>query len=117
MAQYEEIVIDQGADWAMELHLANRDGTTKNLTGYDVAGKLKKTYSSDSDSTYTFGAIVATPATSGIVTLSLTNTQTDNLKSGKYVYDVELQYTDSAGDIIIERLLEGTATVTPSVTR
>lgn len=117
MAQYEEIVIDQGADWAMELHLANQNGSTKDLTGYDVAGKLKRTYASDSDSTYAFGAIVAAPATNGIVTLSLTNTQTDALKAGKYVYDVELQFTDSGGDIIIERLLEGTATVTPSVTR
>lgn len=117
MAQYEEIVIDQGADWAMELHLANRDGSTKDLTGYNVAGKLKRTYASDSDATYNFGAIIASPASNGIVTISLTNTQTDALRAGRYVYDVELQYADSDDNIIIERLLEGTATVTPSVTR
>ena len=43
MAQYEDITIDQGTDFAMELHLANKDQPTKNLTDHTVAGKLKKT--------------------------------------------------------------------------
>ena len=49
--------------------------------------------------------------------MSLTNTQTDALKPGRYVYDVELQFTDSSGANIIERILEGKITVTPSVTK
>ena len=47
----------------------------------------------------------------------LRNTQTDALKAGRYVYDVELSYTDSADNTIIERILEGQLTVTPSVTK
>ena len=49
--------------------------------------------------------------------MSLTNVQTDALKAGRYVYDVELSFVDSAGATIIERVLEGRITVTPSVTR
>lgn len=117
MAQYEDITIDQGADAAIELHLVDKDGAVKNLTGFSVNAKLKKTFNSDSADTTDFTAVVATPATDGIATISLTNTQTDALKPGRYVYDVEISYVDSGGDTIIERVLEGKIEVTPSVTR
>jgi hypothetical protein len=117
MATYEEFTIDQGADVAIELHLQTVDGAKKNLTNYQVAAKLKKNYNSDSAETTDFTAIVADPATDGVVTLSLTNAQTDALSKGRYVYDVEISYEDSDGDTIIERVLEGRIQVTPSVTR
>lgn len=118
MAQYEEFTIDQGADIAIEIHLI--DPTTesaKDLSSHVVSAKMKKTYNSDSDDTVTFTSIVAEPRIDGIVTLSLTNTQTDALKPGRYVYDVELSYADSDNNIIVERILEGRIQVTPSVTR
>ena len=120
MAQYEEFTIDQGADVAVEIHLI--DPTTnlpKDLSSpsYAVTAKLKKSYNSDSADTVDFNAIVSDPREDGILTLSLTNTQTDALKSGRYVYDVELSYTDSASNLIVERVLEGRVQVTPSVTR
>ena len=117
MAQYEEFNIDQGADVAVEIHCVNLDNTAKDLTNHTVTAKLKKTYTSDSDGTVSFNSIVASPSSDGIVTLSLTNIQTDTLKAGRYVYDVELSFIDSAGDTIIERVLEGRVQVTPSVTR
>jgi GTPase Era involved in 16S rRNA processing len=117
MAQYEEFTIDQGADVAIEVHLVALDGSTKDLTNHTVSAKLKKSYNSDSADTVDFTGIVATPATDGKITLSLSNTQTDALKAGRYVYDVELQYQDSDNNTIIERILEGRAQVTPSVTR
>ena len=117
MAQYEDLEFDQGADVAVEIHLQNKDGSSKNLTNHIVAAKMKKTYNSDSDNTTVFSSIIATPPTDGIVTLSLTNTQTDALKAGRYVYDVELSFVDSDDNTIIERVLEGQIEVTPSVTR
>jgi len=116
MAQYEEFTIDKGSDVAVEIHLVNRDGSAKDLTNHQVTAKLKKTYTSDSADTLTFNSIVASPATDGVATISLTNLQTDTLKHGRYVYDVELLYQDSAGDDIVERVLEGRVQVTPSVT-
>lgn len=117
MAQYEEFTIDQGADAAIEIHLVNADGSAKNLTDHSIAAKMKRTYNSDSDDTTTFASIISSPATDGIATLSLTNTQTDALKPGRYVYDVELSYLDSDDNTIIERVLEGKILVTASVTR
>lgn len=116
MATYEEFSIDQGTDVAIELHLVDKNGAIKDITDYSVAAKMKKTYNSDSSDTTTFTAIVS-DAASGVVTLSLTNSQTDLLKSGRYVYDVELSYVDSDENTIIERILEGRIQVTPSVTK
>jgi len=39
------------------------------------------------------------------------------MKSGRYVYDVEISATDSFGVTTIERILEGKLTVSPSVTK
>ena len=117
MATYEEFTIDQGADAAIEIHLVNQNGSAKDLTDHTIAAKMKRTFNSDSDDTTTFSSIVASPATDGVATLSLTNTQTDALKPGRYVYDVEMSYLDSDSNTIIERVLEGKILVTASVTR
>jgi hypothetical protein len=119
MARYEDFTFDQGSDIGMELRLINEDKTPKNLTGYSVAAKLSPNYAAtDSDKT-NFSAFVASPATDGIVTLTLTNEQTDALKPRRrYVYDVEIFFQDEeTDDFIIERVLEGIITVAPSVTK
>lgn len=118
MATYEDFTIDQGADVAFQLELTEVDGSTKNLTGHTVAAKMKKSFNSSAEDTINFDAIVAQPATDGIVVLALTNTQTDELSTrGRYVYDVEITYLDSDSNPIVERILEGKIKVTPSVTR
>jgi GTPase Era involved in 16S rRNA processing len=117
MAQYEEFTIDQGSDVSIQLDLVDVSGSRKDLTNHTITAKLKKNYNSDSADTTEFTTIIADSATSGIVTLSLTNTQTDALKAGRYVYDVELSYMDQDSNTIIERILEGRIQVTPSVTK
>ncbi len=119
MADYEDFTIDQGADVAIELHLQEQDGSKKNLTGHSALAKMKRSYNStDSDEITSFTTIVSSPATDGILTLALTNSQTDSLNSRlRYAYDVELSYQDSNSQTIIERILEGKIKVTPSVTR
>lgn len=119
MADYEDFTIDQGADVAIELHLQEQDGSKKNLTGHSALAKMKRSYNSvDSDEVVDFTTVVADPATDGILTLALTNAQTDTLNPRlRYVYDVELSYTDSGDNTIIERILEGKIKVSPSVTR
>jgi hypothetical protein len=116
MAQYEEITIDQGADATIEMHMVEQDGSVKNLVNHTVTAKLKKNYNSDSSDTTTFATTIS-DAPNGIATMTLTNVQTDALKAGRYVYDVELSFQDSGGDVIIERVLEGKITITPSVTK
>lgn len=118
MATYEDISIDQGTDVAMRLELVDTNGVAKDLTNYSVAAKLKKTYNStDSDEIVSFSTQIPSPASDGIVNLTLTNTQTDAMKIGRWVYDCEISFVDSSDNTIIERILEGKATVTPSVTK
>ena len=57
------------------------------------------------------GRITLTNA--GVITLSLTATETAALTAGRYVYDLEM--VSSGGQVT--RLLEGICTVTPEVTR
>tara|TARA_B100000085_G_scaffold155843_2_gene141539 strand:+ start:136 stop:486 length:351 start_codon:yes stop_codon:yes gene_type:complete len=116
MAQYEEFTIDQGADVTIELNLVDKNDAVKNLAGYSIAAKMKKNYNSGDSDTTSFTTIIDN-ASSGIASLSLNNTQTNALKAGRYVYDVELSFQDSAGDTIVERILEGRIQVSPSVTK
>lgn len=116
MATYEDFTIDQGADLALQIELVNPDGSKKDLNGYSASAKMKKTYRSEESVTFT--AVIPSPAIEGIVTLSLTNLQTDQLITrGRYVYDVEISFVDDEGTTIIERILEGKIKVNPSVTR
>ena len=114
MAQYEELSIDKGTDVTLQLELEDLNGNQKDLTNYAVAGKIKKTYSSSSSTSFT--TEIQAPSTGGVVNLSLSNTQTDALKAGRYVYDVEISFVDSDANTVVERVLEGTIEVTPSVT-
>ena len=117
MAKQENLTIDQGSDVAIELTLTNKDGTPKDLSGYSISGKLAPNYNADSADKISFTAIISdTPG--GLVTLNLTNTQTDLLKAKRrYMYDVEASFVDSDTNTIVERILEGNIYVNPSVTR
>lgn len=118
MAQTEDLTIDQGADVAIELLLLEKDGSVKDLSGFSASAKMKRSYNADSDNTQAFTTRIdpETPE-DGKLILELSNTQTDALKPGRWVYDVEISYVDSDGDRVIERVLEGNIQVTPSVTR
>jgi hypothetical protein len=117
MAQYEDIIIDQGADQTIKLELVDTSGATKDLTGYSASAQIRKTYNSSDSDAVTFSSQIQSPADEGIVNLTLTNAQTSAMKSGRYVYDVEISFVDSAANTIVERILEGQVTVSPSVTR
>ena len=123
MAHYEDLTIDQGTDVSIEVSLVNPDNSKKDLTGFSVAAKMATHYNASDSDKIDFTAVVNSPDSDGVINLSLTNLQTDALNPKKrYVYDVEISYvSDSDGDgnltYIIERVLEGLITVTPSVTK
>ena len=119
-SNYEDIIINQGTDVAVEIHLVHDSGSAYDLTNHSVAARLKRRFgdSADDPDTIDFNTIVVNPSTDGIINLSLTNIQTDSMKTrGRYVYDVEVSYTDSDNNNIIQRVLEGQAEVMPSVTK
>jgi hypothetical protein len=116
MAQYEELSIDKGSDITLQLELEDTNGNKKDLTNHTVAAKLKKTYNTPDNEAVTFTTEIQAPAADGVTNLTLSNTQTNALKAGRYVYDVEISFVDSDAQTVVERILEGTITVTPSVT-
>lgn len=117
MAQQRDFVIDQGSDITFELHLKNENGSAKDLTGHALRGKIKKTYdTTDSDQIFDFtGTTIKSPAEDGIALITISSATSDTMKSGRYVYDIEL--LSGADSDIVERILEGKLNVTPSVTR
>jgi hypothetical protein len=117
MAQQRDFVIDQGSDITFELHLKNENGGAKDLTGHALRGKIKKTYdTTDSDQIFDFTSTsIKFPPEDGVALITMSSAISDTMKSGRYVYDIEL-LSGSDSDIV-ERILEGKLNVTPSVTR
>ena len=73
--------------------------------------------SANDPNTVTFNAIIPTPATSGIVTLSLSSDSSQTLNTrGRYVWDCEVSFVDSDSKTIVQRVAEGQAEISPSVT-
>ena len=117
---YEDIVIPQGTDTAIELHLVKEsDGSPFDLTNYSAEAKMKRRHgdSANDPNTVTFNAIIPTPATSGIVTLSLSSDSSQTLITrGRYVWDCEVSFVDSDSKTIVQRVAAGPAAISPSVT-
>tara|TARA_B000000460_G_scaffold237687_1_gene200695 strand:- start:263 stop:598 length:336 start_codon:yes stop_codon:yes gene_type:complete len=104
--------IDQGSTFSKQITVYETDGTTiQNLTGYSAASQIRKNYTSTAYTTIL--ATIQTPATNGIIVMSLTAAQTAALKSGRYVYDLQI----TAADTTVIRVIEGIITIKPEVTR
>ena len=110
MAALSNIYIDQGSDFETTISLTDSNGDVLNLTGYTALAQIRKTYASTTIAG-TFGVAVA--AATGQLTMTLADTFTAAMDSGRYVYDVLL--TDGSGDKT--RVLEGQAILTPGVSK
>lgn len=110
MAEFVELEIDAGATFATEITVREDDGTPKNLANFSVSSQLRKSYYSSTATDFT---ISVTNSSNGTISMSLSAASTANLRSGRYVYDVEL--IDNQG--IVTRIFEGIVVVLPNVTR
>lgn len=105
--------IDQGSTFTRTLTY-KVSGVVVNLTGYTARMQLRPTVASDTVTlslTTENGRISLT--SQGVITLSVAADVTAALAAGVYVYDLELV----AGNGTVTRLLEGSAIVSPEVTR
>ena len=105
-----DIVIDQGADFSIQLDLAN-NGSAVNLTDFTARAQLRSTPTSDTVA----GSFTLTfvDRTGGILKMEMPNSTTAGISPGKYYYDLEIE----SGGGVVTRLLQGVARVTPNVTR
>tara|TARA_B100001057_G_C22812880_1_gene936168 strand:+ start:618 stop:950 length:333 start_codon:yes stop_codon:yes gene_type:complete len=110
MALIENIFIDQDADFSKTITAKDSTGTVINLSGFSVAAMLRKNHLSSTSVSFTTSIA---SASDGTITITLTDTQTAALEAGRFVYDVVI--TSSGG--LKTRVVEGQATINPSVTR
>ena len=110
MAIKANLVVDQGVDYYTTVTLTDDNGDVVNLGSYDITSQMRKTYTSSNAVSFT----TAKEANNGVITLSLTASQTANIVAGRYVYDVFM--VDSLSNVH-SRIVEGIVTVTPRVTR
>ena len=103
-------ILKQGATFSRILTV-QESGSAMNLTSYSAASKFRLTH----DSSTVVGTFTCTisDATAGQITLAMTNSTTAAIEEGIYVYDLEI--TSGAGTVT--RLMQGTVTVNPEVTR
>ena len=110
MAIYSNLSVDQGSTFTVYIDVTDADGDSFDLTSYTVAGQIRKNY--NSLNAISFNATLYN-APGGTIALNLTDTQTNLMKSGRYVYDVEV--TSPGGEIT--RVVEGQVEVFAGVTR
>ena len=111
MAAIANLTIDQGTTFSSDVTVKDSNGNAFDLTGYTAEAKMAKGYSSTHTRT-TMTTTIAADATTGVVTLSLTATETAGLDAERYVYDLEITQTSSSN---VTRVIEGIITVRPQV--
>lgn len=110
MAAYTEITIEQGSTFTSTVNVEDAYNNPINLSGYSASSQMRKSYYSSS---YINISATITGNSNGEITLSMTAANTANLTAGRYVYDLIID--DGANTIT--RVVEGIATILPSVTR
>lgn len=108
------LTFPQGATWTLSLTWNDDDGDPINLTGFSAAMQVRQTYRSTTPVVSVLsGSGITLGGALGTIAIRVPATSTDDIKAGRYVYDFEL--TSGGGEVT--RLIEGTLTVTPEVTR
>lgn len=105
------IIINSGSDFSQSFTLEGNDTNSAfDLTGYTASSQLRKY--AGSSTAVSFTTAISSPPTLGKVSISLTSTQTSNIKAGRYVYDVLIEKNGSK-----TRVIEGMVLVREGVTR
>jgi hypothetical protein len=109
-----DITCDQGATFSRVITWRNSNNTPIDLTNYTARMQVRANYPSTTVvlSLTTENAGIALGGALGTITLAATATATAAITADQYVYDLEM-ITGSQ----VTRLIEGTFTVTPEVTR
>lgn len=111
MAAIANLRIDQGASFSSDVTVTNSDGDAVDLAGYTAEAKLASSYGASTSVQFTTS--IAADTTTGVISISLTDTQTSALNApARYVYDV---YITKTSDSTVTRVIEGIITVNPKV--
>jgi hypothetical protein len=106
------ISINTSTSFTQSFTLSNENGSTLNLSNYQIKSQLRK--HPQSNSYINFITTAVSPSSGGVVKISLEPNSTSSLKPGRYLYDIILT-NNSTGDKT--KVIEGSAIVTKSITR
>lgn len=111
----EDLTVVQGTDALFKINIKDSAGDAFDVSTKSFSASLKKSYSADDATAIDFTTAVS-DAAAGIISISLTDTQTLALDvNTRYVYDVMMYNTSGGTDIT--SILKGKVFVEASVTR
>ena len=116
VARAENIEVPCYSDWEITLtwYTSTAKSATVDLTNYTARLDIRRKVSdSPAVATLTNSSGITLGGAAGTIVIALTDTQTAAITPGPAVYDLEM--IDGSGKI--RRLIEGSLTFTPSVTR
>lgn len=105
------LVIEQGTDFSRTFNLKKSDGSALDLTNYTFDVKMRKW--NGSSGYISFATTYNATPSQGNLTISLTNTQTGIITSGRYNYDVVLR--NVSGSNIKTKVITGQITVNSTI--
>jgi hypothetical protein len=105
MALKYDIIIDQDSPFSLTVDLVDDNGDPVVTSGWSGVATMKKHFTSTNS--YSFDVNFS----NGAISIAMTSAYTSNIVPGRYVYDAKVVF----GEDDTERILEGIATVTPSV--
>ena len=112
MAAYVELYMDQGTTFNNIINLTNdTTNANVNISGYIVKSQMRRSYFS-ANATANIVCVVTDPSL-GEISMTLDAANTNNIKAGRYLFDVETVDLSNT----VTRILEGIITVTPSITK
>ena len=110
MAGFAELTLEQGANFTTTVTVNGSDGSPTNLLNYTGAAQIRKSYYSTTANNFT---VSISNAAAGELTVSMTAANTANLTAGRMLYDLLITSPTN----VKTRVVEGIATILPSVTR
>lgn len=110
MAVSSNLYVDQGTDFTAIVNLQNISGGAFDLSNYSLRAQMRKNYTS---TTYIEFTTIISDAFNGVCEIRLSPSDTDGLRPGRYVYDVEAVSPQGT----VYRVVEGIVEIIPNVTR
>jgi len=107
---YQDIYINQGADYIDVLVMRDTAGSPVDITNYVFTSQIRKSYYAANVAASL--TITVTDASNGVASIICTAANTTNIAAGRYVYDIYM--VDTAN--VTSRIVEGIAVVSPQVT-
>lgn len=108
-----DIIIEQGATFSQSIVYKDSAGDAIDLTSVSlVRGQVRQTYKSETSYAFT---LAVTDAAAGEISWTMPATTTAQIEpyNTQWFYDIEVVYSSG----VVERILQGRATISPEVTR